>query len=104
MVRDITAKGWRGKIYLPEYLTWAAMLQWERAIEEARVLGETASLGEFYDKLLPVAIGIITKFEIAKLPEPVTRENFPASPQFVKQIVEAITDLYSLTNEDEAPK
>lgn len=104
MIYECNAKRWKGKIYLPEWMSWQSMVRWEHAVDEARKLGEGVNISDFYDKLLPVALTFVEKFEIAGLPEHVEYEKFPASPKLVASLIEAVTELYRITNEDDAPK
>ena len=91
--------GWPGKIFTGTYLTFPQLVAWEKALSRATKLKEsTESLYEFYAELLPSAITLIKKWEIERLPENVTYENFPASPRLVAWLVETITDLYEKTN------
>jgi len=91
---------WKGKIvFTNDYLSFPALVSWEKALSAATKLKEsTDSLYEFYAALLPNAIPLVGKWEIAGLPEHVTYEDFPASPRLVAWLVETITDLYEKTN------
>ena len=102
--KDGKVPRWKGKIYTGEFMRWSDMVSWEEAVEEARKLGENASLGKFYDKLLPVAVKFIERAEIKDLPEKLEYKDIPASPKFVAFLIESVTKLYEITNEDAEEK
>ena len=95
---------WKGKIYTADWMNWSLMVEWESAVEDARQLGENASLAQFYSKLLPVALKFVERAEIKGLPEKLEYKDIPASPKFVAFLIESVTELYRLTNEDEEEK
>jgi|SRR3990167_2023427 len=92
---------WPGKIFTAAYLTFPRLVEWEKALDDAKQLKETDGLFAFYAKLLPAAIPLVEKWELSKLPEMVTYEIFPASPRLVAWLVECIADLYTKTNESD---
>src|SRR3990167_11169170 len=95
---------WKGKIHTGEFMHWGNMVLWETAVEDARQLGENASLAQFYSKLLPIALKFVERAEINGLPEKLEYKDVPASPKFVAFLIESVTELYRLTNEDEEEK
>ena len=101
MEHEVKVKRWKGKFHTAEYMTWPQMTKWERAVDAARELGDKANTSDFYGTLLPTALEIITKTEIKGLPEHLTLETFPSSAMLCVAVVEAITSLYQLTNQDE---
>ena len=94
-------KRWGGKIWLPDYMSFPCLVDWEQALDGAKQLKAKDGLFAFYAKLLPAAIPLVEKWELNGLPNPVTYETFPASPKLVAWLVECITDLYTKTNESD---
>ena len=92
---------WPGKIFVGDYLAFPQLVVWEKALDDAKKLKESDGLFVFYAKLLPAAIPLVEKWEIAGLPNPVTYEIFPASPRLVAWLVECVTDLYNKTNDSD---
>lgn len=101
---ESTLKRWPGHILLGDYMPFPDLLKWEKALEQAKALDSTSSVNEFYNRLLPVACGMVHEWHIQGLPEKVSLENFPASAKLVAFVVESITDLYTKTNEPLDPK
>ena len=94
-------KRWGGKIWLPDYMSFPCLVDWEQALDGAKQLKAKDGLFAFYAKLLPAAIPLVEKWELNGLPSPVTYETFPASPKLVAWLVECIADLYAKTNESD---
>lgn len=100
---ESTVERWPGSVWMPEYMNFPSLVQWEDALSSTRALGEDATLTQFYNSLLPTAISFVKKWEIVGLPPEgdaeVTYDNFPASPKLCAWLVETISQVYKRTNE-----
>lgn len=65
-----------GSIVLPDSLTFAQLLTWERAVRQA----EGSSLAEFGPVIVGALLEIVIEWRIEGIPTPAAVETFPATP------------------------
>lgn len=93
---------WPGRIYLPDYLTFPALLEWEKAIKhlQSGPDGKTnVDMESLYTHVLPVIMNVVVKWELEGLPEKMTPETFPGSAELLNWLTNCVTELFSNTNE-----
>jgi len=110
MSKQITSpiERWAGTVSIADPLT----LSQARLIEDGLTTPETDANGKFWTsaldiKQIPAILACVEKWELANLPDPLTLENFPASPRkdshaLVEWIFRDIMRVYS--GEAEVPK
>ena len=100
---SIDAAPFVGTVVMPDYLTLPQVLAFEDAnaeiMELRETLGDKLTLAKVNAYNLPVILSIVSEWHISGLPEPLTAENFPASPRlasarFIAQVMGEITELY----------
>lgn len=95
-------KRWPGKIYLPEYLSFPDLLEWEKAMKslQSGPDGKTqVDMVGLYNHVLPVIMKMVVKWELEGLPEDLTPEKFPGSAELLNWLTNCVTDLFGTTNE-----
>lgn len=96
---DSPVARWPGTVSTSDYLTYPQLIEWEKALDEAKRLGEDKSVAEFYAAFQPIIWKIVKKWDIAGLDDPPALDDFPGSPPLMSWLVEVISDLYKKTND-----
>lgn len=91
---------WPGTIQTADYLTYPELIDWDEALTAAKAHTdpEGGSVVKFYHCLLPLAIRLVGKWEIAGLPAELGLATFPGSPALAAWLVDCISDLFRTTN------
>lgn len=89
-----------GSIVLPDSLTFAQLLTWERAMRQA----EGNTLAEFGPVVVGALSAIVEAWDIRGIPTPITVETFPATPvRPVSQLLGwLITEIQHIISDAEA--
>ena len=87
-----------GTITIPDYLTYPQAIAYWKGNEAARAIPDTGSMVEVNYALLPGLFLCVEKWDIQGLPEPLTVDNFPATPpracrQLIQWVHKSITEL-----------
>ena len=91
-----------GYVIIPDELTFPQAIAWEDAVDQAAAATKSFARSRAY---VPAVMACVTEWHVEGLPQPVTFDNFPASPagaiqKLLQPIVSAVTGL--LFGEDEA--
>jgi hypothetical protein len=104
-VKESPVKRFAGSVTIPDYLNLPQLMTWREAFAKAQAMrkdaegndiSEKLSLIEFYHALLPGILACVEKWDIPLLVQPVTVDNFPASP--VKSACDLVSWLIKIIN------
>lgn len=89
------SKKYSGSITLPEFLTFPQLDAAETAFDEAHELGEVR-FTKWRRAILPGLLACVERWDLENFPQPVTVENFPATPRVeVGEIINAVLGVVS---------
>jgi len=91
-----------GTVTLSDPLTYPQVIAYERAV--AAVRESATTLAEMHQAMLPGLFACVEAWNLAGLPDPVTPENFPATPRvastkLVSWLVSEVAGLYGESEE-----
>ena len=79
-VHESPVKFYPGNVTLPDYLDHAQTTAYRAASHAARAMPEDTPLIDFHHTLLPGLLVCVESWDIPKLRQPVTADNFPVTP------------------------
>ena len=89
-------KRWPGTIQAPEYLGFPALVQWEKV---AKIVGDDSNdLTIMADHVIPFLCKFVVQWDIAGLPEHVTPDEFPGSPDLLSWIIQCVSEVFMETS------
>src|SRR3990167_8483113 len=92
---DLELTKWKGTIKVPTFFTFLQLIQWEKAVKTLD--GENINLSAMYENVLPVLCEFIVEWNVEKLPNKVTPEDFPGDAALLTRITDIISKVFDST-------
>ena len=92
---------WQGYIMVRSYLNFPTLARWEKVVGS---LGDGAnpSLSAMVENILPFVCEFVDEWHMDSLPEKMTVEDLPGSPELLNWLVNVINEVFEHTTTIEA--
>ena len=100
---DSPSKRWPGYIMVRSYLTFPALVKWEKAVSK---VGDNQDLASTVENVLPFLLNFVNEWHLEGLPERITMDDFPGDPTLLNWLVTTVNDIFTSTTEidEDLPK